>query len=111
MHEYTIVQSMLDLCEKHSKGKEIDKIVVKIGKMSGIEPHFLKESFEIFKEDTVCHNATMEMKIIEIKIRCQSCKRDTIINDFNFYCPFCNSGDTKILTGQEMHIDYIELKE
>ena len=111
MHEYSIVQSMIDLCEKHAKGNMVDKVVVKIGKMSGIEPHFLKESFEVFKEDTVCADATMEMKIIDITILCVDCKNEATVDSFNFFCSKCKGGNTKVLTGQEMHIEYIELKE
>jgi len=111
MHEYSIVQSMLDLCEKHSKGKPVDKVVVKIGKMSGIEPHFLKESFDVFKEDSVCRDAVMDMKIIDITILCKDCKNEATVNSFDFFCPHCSGGNTEVLTGQEMHIEYIELKE
>jgi len=102
---------MLDLCEKHAKGKEVDKVVVKIGKMSGIEPHFLEESFNVFKEDSVCRNAVMQMKIIDITILCKECQKEARVDSFNFFCPHCNSGNTEVLTGQEMHIEYIELKE
>ena len=111
MHEYTIVQSMLDLCEKHAKGRKIDKVAVKIGRMSGIEPHFLKESFDVFKEETVCESATMEIDIIDIAIVCKDCGKEAVIDSFNFFCPHCKGGNTEVLTGQEMHIDYIELKE
>ncbi|PHS36782.1 MAG: hydrogenase maturation nickel metallochaperone HypA [Sulfurovum sp.] len=111
MHEYTIVMSMLDLCEKHAKGKEIDKLVLKIGKMSGIEPHFLQDSFDIFKENTICQNASIEINVIDITITCQDCKKEAKVDAFNFFCPHCKSGNTKVLTGEEMHIDYIKLKE
>ena len=102
---------MIDLCEKHANGKLVDKVVVKIGKMSGIEPHFLQESFHVFKEDTVCRDAEIEMKIIDITILCVDCKNEAIVDSYNFFCPKCNSGNTKVLTGQEMHIEYIELKD
>jgi len=111
MHEYTIVQSMLDICEKHSKGKEVDKVVVDIGKMSGIEPHFLQESFNVFKENTICKDATLEMNLIDITIVCKNCNKKSTVENYDFFCPVCQSGDTKVLTGQEMHIQYIELKE
>jgi len=111
MHEFTIVQSMLDLCKKHSKGKEVDRVVVDIGKMSGIEPHFLKESFNAFKEDTVCKDALLDINLIDITILCNKCQTKSKIEDYNFFCPKCNSGDTKVLSGQEMHIQYLELKE
>ncbi len=111
MHEYSIVRSMIDLCEKYANGKEVDKVAVKIGKMSGIEPHFLKDSFDVFKEGTVCNDAILEMKLIDIKIMCEDCKKETVVDNYNFFCPYCKGGNTKVLTGQEMHIDYIELKE
>jgi len=111
MHEFTIVQSMLDMCKKHSKGKKVDKVVVDIGKMSGIEPHFLKESFDTFKENTVCDEAVLDMNIIDITIVCDDCKAESKIENYDFFCPKCHSGNTKVLTGQEMHIQYLELKE
>lgn len=111
MHEYSVVMSMLDLCEKHAKGKQVEKVVTKIGKMSGIEPHFLKDSFDIFKEDTVCADATIQMNLIDITIRCTDCDKEATVDSYNFYCPACKGGNTEVLTGQEMHIEYIELKD
>jgi hydrogenase nickel incorporation protein HypA/HybF len=102
---------MLDICKKHAKDREVEKVVVKIGKMSGIEPHFLRESFNFFKEDSVCKNATMQMNIVEITILCKDCKKESGVDSFNFFCPYCSGGNTEVLTGQEMHIEYIELKE
>ena len=111
MHEYSIVSSMLDICEKYAKDREVDRVAVKIGKMSGIEPHFLKSSFDIFKEDTLCKDATLQMDIIDITLKCIDCNKEAVVDSFNFFCPYCKEGNTEVLTGQEMYIDYIELKE
>jgi len=111
MHEYSIVQSMLEICKEHAKGQLVDKVVVKIGKMSGIEPHFLKESFEVFKENTLCKDAVLEIKEVDIVVLCLSCNQKAKIEDWDFFCPYCKSDNTKVLSGQEMHIEYIELKE
>jgi len=111
MHELTIVQSMLDLCKKFSKGKEVTKVVVDVGKMAGIEPHFLKESFNVFKEDTICKNAFLDINLIDITIFCNNCQTTSKIDNYNFFCPKCNSDDTKIVTGQELYIQYLEIEE
>jgi hydrogenase nickel incorporation protein HypA/HybF len=111
MHELSIVQSMIKLVEKHAKDKEVAKIVVKIGKMSGIEPYFLKDSFDFFKENSVCKNAQMEIIEVNIKIKCFECGNESEINGYDFHCPICGSEKTKIISGEEMHIEYIELKE
>ena len=111
MHELSIVQSMMKIVEEYSKGKEVTKVVVKIGKMSGIEPYFLKESFDFFKENSVCKNAELEIIECDVKIKCNNCGKESIIKDFDFSCPYCKSLKTKIISGEEMHIEYIEVKE
>jgi len=111
MHELSIVQSMMKIVEDVAKDKEVSKLVVKIGKMGGVEPHFLKESFDVFKENTICHNAVMEIIEVDIKVRCFDCNEESIINNFDFHCPKCGSEKTKLISGNEMHIDYIEVKE
>jgi len=111
MHELSIVQSMMKIIDKYARGREVEKVVLKIGKMSGVEPHFLKESFDVFKENTICENASLEIIETDIKVKCNECNQVSQIEGFNFQCPNCNSNKTKIISGEEMHIEYIEVKE
>ena len=56
MHEYSVVQSLLESCEEHARVNEaskVTKVVVKIGVLSGVEPDLLKTAFDTFKEQTV----------------------------------------------------------
>ena len=53
MHEYSIVQSLLESCEEHARtndAKKVTKVVVKIGVLSGVEPDLLQTAFDTFKE-------------------------------------------------------------
>lgn len=111
MHELSIVQSMMKIVENYAKDKEVTKVVVKIGKMSGIEPYFLKESFDIFKENTICKNAELEIIECDIKIKCNDCGKESVVKDFDFSCPKCGSLRTDLVSGEEMNIEYIEVKE
>ena len=66
MHEYSIVQSLLESCEQHARqneAKEVTKVVVKIGVLSGVEPDLLQTAFDTFKEQTICHNAEFVLNI------------------------------------------------
>ena len=58
MHEYSIVQSLIDTCYENAKANnasKVLKVVVKIGVMSGVEPDLLQTAFDTFKEDTICN--------------------------------------------------------
>jgi hydrogenase nickel incorporation protein HypA/HybF len=50
MHEYSIVQSLLNQCGYNAKVNDATKVVVKIG----VEPDLLKTAFDTFKEGTMC---------------------------------------------------------
>ncbi len=112
MHEFSVVQSLLDLIEKNAyenNAKAVSKVIVKIGKMSGIEPHLLKIAFDTFKEKTICENAELEMIIQDVVARCEDCNKDFTVENNKFICPFCNDYNLKILDGEDMYLLQIEL--
>lgn len=112
MHEYSVVSSLIDVCEKQaekSNAKEIKTITLKVGRLSGIEPHFMESCFDTFKEDTICHNAQLVMNIVDVEIYCKECKSKYIVLDNNFLCKKCESSQTEILQGQELLVESIEI--
>ena len=107
MHEYSIVQSMLDLIEENAKkhnAKKVTKVVVKIGVMSGVEPHLLKIAFDTFKEKTICEDARLDMLIQPIVARCKRCGSQTeFASQTLFYeCQQCGEVELEIIDGEEM---------
>ncbi|WP_293446089.1 hydrogenase/urease nickel incorporation protein HypA [Persephonella sp.] len=112
MHEFSIVQSLLGLIEENAKknnARSVSKVVVKIGRLSGIEPHLLKIAFDTFKEKTICENAELEMIIQDIVAKCEDCKNEFIIEDNRFVCPECQSFNLKIIDGEDMYLMSLEL--
>ncbi|WP_457621160.1 hydrogenase maturation nickel metallochaperone HypA [Persephonella sp.] len=113
MHEFSIVQSLLELIERNVEqngGKYVTKAVVKIGKMSGVEPHLLKIAFDTFKEGTVCENAELEMIIQDVIARCNSCGKEILIDNYSFVCPVCEGTDLKIIDGEDMYLISLEIE-
>lgn len=112
MHEYSIVASLIDVCEKQAlkaNASSVKSVTLRIGRLSGIEPHFMQSCFDTFKEDTICHDAILHMNIVAVKILCLTCKKEHEVKENNFFCPSCKSGETKMLQGQEMLVESIEI--
>ena len=63
MHELSIVESLVELCEENAlnnKACNVQEIYVKIGRLSGIEVDLFKRCFETFKENSnICKNAKL----------------------------------------------------
>ncbi len=107
MHEYSIVQALLDGCEENvtkNKARKVVEVIVKIGITSGVEPDLLKTAFDTFKLKTVCHDALLTMNLQDIKVRCGECGHEVEIKKFIHTCPVCHSEDIKIIDGDDMYL-------
>ena len=67
MHEYSIVNSLIELCEEQAKAhnaKSVEEVHIAIGERSGVEKALIESAFESFKlESSVCKNAKLCVKI------------------------------------------------
>ena len=113
MHEYSIVTSLLELCEENAKkegSEKITKVEVKIGKLSGVEPYLLQTAFDTFKEKTICEEAEFIMHIQDVVIRCRNCNKEFTLKQNEFTCPECKSFDIETIDGEGMYLMRLEME-
>ncbi len=108
MHELSIVESLIGLCEENalnSNAKNIQEIYVKIGRLSGIEVDLFRRCFETFRENSeLCKNAKLFIEISPLEILCLKCDELSILEENVFKCPKCQSVEYKITQGQDLHL-------
>lgn len=108
MHELSIIVDLINLCEKNAiknNAKICEKIIIKVGKLSGVEPHLLENAFEFYKQTSqICKNAKLEIIHQSVIAKCQDCGNEAEILDYNFYCKKCTSTNLKIIDGEDMYL-------
>ncbi len=113
MHEYSVVQALLqqieDIAEENAAEK-VSKIVVKIGIMSGIEAHLLEMAFNTFKEKTICDGAEFVMNIQPLIITCNDCKELSELQKIHYCCQKCESTNITVTDGEDMFLMSLEME-
>ena len=109
MHEYSVVQALLDACENHAKGRRVVRVSVAIGVMSGIEPDLLLVAFDTFKEQTIAHDATLTIEVQPIRIRCRECTQEGPIEPLRYRCGACGSVDVEVIEGESMYLMLLDV--
>ena len=108
MHELSIVESLIELCEENAlnnKACNVQEIYVKIGRLSGIEVDLFKRCFETFKENSNdCKNAKLSIELAPLEILCLKCDQTSILEENVFKCPKCQSIEYKITQGEDLHL-------
>ena len=113
MHEYSIVQSLIDQCEEHAQqneAKKVTKVIVKIGALCGVEVELLKTAFNTFKEQTVCNDAEFIVNYQKVVIECQVCGENTTLEENEFLCPSCQSNAVTVKDGEDMYLMSLEME-
>jgi len=113
MHEYSIVQALMNQVEdiaKQNNAKEVKKIVVKIGIMSGVEVELFKIAFDTFKEAShFTKNSELVINLQKIKIKCLDCISESELELNEYQCPKCKSLNLDIIDGQDMYLMSLEM--
>lgn len=87
-----------------AKSPQIRELHVKIGRLSGVEAHYLQNCYEVFRAGTVCENADLIIHTQEIVVKCKNCgfSGDLAQNDFS--CPRCKSSEISVIDGEDMYL-------
>lgn len=113
MHEYSVVQALLNQCEEVARENDADKVtkvVCKIGVMSGIEIHLLQVAFDTFKEGTMCDGAEFVINSQKLKLKCRECDDSYEIDEILYKCRSCGSLSMSVIDGEEMYLMSLEME-
>ncbi len=114
MHETGLAQEIFnivtDIAGQHAP-KQVVRISLNVGEMVAVVPDMLEFAFRAIVEDTPLKNAKLDIHVIPLTAVCQSCRKSFDITQFEFSCPFCQSPDITVKTGNEFIIKELELSE
>ncbi len=112
MHEYSVVQALLNQCEEiaqENSATKVTKVICKIGIMSGIETHLLQVAFDTFKEKTICEDAKFVINIQKLKLECRDCGYIYEEDEVLYCCQKCKSLKVKVIDGEDMYLMSLEM--
>jgi hydrogenase nickel incorporation protein HypA/HybF len=108
MHEYSIIQSLVDSVEAAVTEGRVRGLRVQIGELAGVDCVLLKTAYEVFREGTLCEHADMEIEQIGARWECPKCG-DAIPRGAMLRCPACNE-PARLASGDEIVLQRIELE-
>ena len=112
MHELGTIYYVIDTVEKlmvENDLKEVGSITLEVGEVSGIIPEYLEEFWQYARKKTE-HFQQTELKIETLKAvtYCQNCGKTYPTMQYAKICPYCQSDNTFLITGNEYNIKEIE---
>lgn len=111
LHELSIAESVVGIASRQANGRRVTKVRMKVGHLRQIVPAALAFGFELVAEGTPVEGAELEMEQVPVEGRCHGCGAESRPGSFPLQCPRCGGFDLKILNGEELIVESLELEE
>jgi hydrogenase nickel incorporation protein HypA/HybF len=108
MHELAITESIVEAVAERAGAAKVTRVVIEIGKLSGVVPDSVRFCFDVCAESTALAGATLEIREINGFARCRDCGSEFTVDGFVAECE-CGGGSLELLRGQELKIREVEL--
>ncbi len=110
MHELGVIIEIVKQVEQVAKENEIetiDTLVLQIGELSSMIPHYMKKLYPAAVEGTLLENSALEIEIIPGNGLCRECGQVFNLIKEKGTCPVCRSKSFELLSGKEFMIKEI----
>lgn len=111
MHEYSIVQALLERVEREAdahRATQVHRVQVSIGELAGVEVELLRTAYETIRHRTCCHGAELEVHRIAARWECARCG-EPIAAGTPLRCAACGAA-ARLAAGDEIMLDRIEME-
>lgn len=112
MHELAICQGLinqLDRIAAENNARQVEKIYLHIGPLSGVVPELLQSAFSIASADTVADQAQLIIEAMPIRIYCSQCDSESDVRANRLVCAQCGNWQTTLISGDELLLQRVEL--
>jgi hydrogenase nickel incorporation protein HypA/HybF len=112
MHELSIANSLVELIVQQVDKDDLPSarcIRLRVGALSCVHPDALQFSFELVAQNTLLHDAKLEIEMVPISIYCANCDSVEPLDGIqSFLCPRCQTPSADIRAGRELELHSIE---
>lgn len=113
MHESSLAKQILSVVLEKThidEPRRIKRVSGWIAETEALTPEALQFHFQAHARQTVAKNAVLNLKLVHVSARCNTCGREYRPEHHLTLCPDCGSSDGSLLSEIGIGIDTIELE-
>jgi len=92
-----------------SKATRVKKVHLAFGEISELDQSSIQKHWNELGKNSVAENAALYFHTIPAEVQCMSCFKRYHPENGVIHCANCGSYGAKILTGEEFHVESIEM--
>lgn len=113
MHELAVAQALVEQVEsviRQHRAQSASLIRVRIGPLSGVVSALLGNAFPLAAAGSRMEHAVLDLVAAPITVRCETCGAETEATMNRLVCGACGDWHTRIVSGDELVLESVELE-
>lgn len=113
MHELSIAESILDAVRSElarHPGARPTRVGLRVGEFSAVNVASLTFCFESVVRGTEWESLQLDARLCPQRRICKGCGNEFNVVEYEASCPVCASGNTTLISGDELDFDYLEVE-
>jgi hydrogenase nickel incorporation protein HypA/HybF len=111
VHELSLSRAVISTALEHADGRRVAAVSLQVGRLRQVVPGTLEFYFEFAARGTPCEGAHLDIEVVEVRLRCNTCGEAWDIEIPDFRCRACGGPDVSVTAGDEFQIESIEVEE
>ncbi len=110
MHELSIAQGVVDICERSAAGRRVTGVTLEIGELSGVAPDAVEFCFAACAAGTLLDGAALAIVRVAGQGYCAGCGINFPIRACYDPCPACGGYGVAVVAGEELRVRELEVE-
>jgi hydrogenase nickel incorporation protein HypA/HybF len=113
MHELSIAESILEAVRKElasRPGARPTRVGLRIGELAAVDVDSLSFCFEAVLRGTEWEGLVLDARVCAQRRICKDCGNEFAVIEYNASCPACAGSNTRMISGDELDFDYLEVE-
>jgi hydrogenase nickel incorporation protein HypA/HybF len=111
VHEFSLCDAILGKVQRHSDGRPVTQVTVRIGHLRQVVPDALLFGWEMLTAPTDLNGTELVIEPVPAVVECKGCGAETTLDVPILMCGTCDSFNVRLLSGEEFLVVSMEVAE
>jgi hydrogenase nickel incorporation protein HypA/HybF len=109
MHEFGIVQTLIDQAVRAAGGRPVRRLQLAVGELSGVSPEALELYFGQLSPGTPLAGAGLVVRCEPGRMRCLTCGAEAGLTEPRAPCPCCGGWECQVIAGDAVLLEALDV--
>jgi hydrogenase nickel incorporation protein HypA/HybF len=110
VHEIGLAESILHAVEQRAAGRGVERVKVRVGTLHRVAAPAMDQAFELVAAGTVAAGAAVDLVVIPVHVRCETCGGEADSAEMVAACPSCGALEPTLTGGDELTLESIQVR-